>query len=117
MPITLYRHQFTQLGVYGMGPFAFSERPLPVTGKDVPVAIFDTSPFSLPDNVPSLQSIHGTSISVTHMTLPISTGLTSTWLFLGMARLWRASFRHWPRMQSCTSTACWAMMALAPRAH
>jgi subtilisin family serine protease len=76
--ITLYRHQFTQLGVYGMGPFAFSERPLPVTGKDVPVAIFDTSPFSLPDNLPSLQNIHGASISVTHMTLPISTGLTST---------------------------------------
>lgn len=77
---SMYRDQFEQLGNYGMSPLARQVRPFGVSGKEVPVAIFDTSPFSVSAGAAVSQSIQGKTISVTHYATITSqlTGITTT---------------------------------------
>ena len=77
---SLYRDQFNQLGQFGMSPLATQERPFGVSGKDVMVGLFDTSPFSITPNLLSQQTIQGKTLSVTHYATVSSqsTGITTT---------------------------------------
>ncbi len=77
---SMYRRQFDLLGNYGMSPLATQNRPYGVSGKNISVAIFDTSPFSVSPGAVVSQSIQDKAISVTHYaTLTNNTiGITTT---------------------------------------
>lgn len=76
----LYRAQFDHLTEFGMSPLADQDRPYGVSGKNVLMGIFDTSPFSLSNNGLDHINVNGKTLSVTHMsTVPSNTiGITTT---------------------------------------
>ncbi len=76
----LYRTQFNHLTEFGMSPLASQDRPYGVSGQNMLMGIFDTSPYSLPNETVNHIDINGKTISVTHFsTVPSNTiGITTT---------------------------------------